>query len=190
MKKKLVCLLLIVLAGCAPTLKIEQSNFSLVSLSNEMGLSPASTFLVYIPNNWFQTRDENYPADEIWLVNENYSSVITIKRINLLKPLSEKNKIETIQSLARNEVFLQKRKYEQTFKVIEPPRPFQNGNLIYSAFEYSFGNNQFGRIVILEKENNFFEVNAYTTNEGSGRINTLELFSIQESVAQSLKLKK
>lgn len=190
MKKILICFLLIVLAGCAPTLKIEQSNFSLVSLSNEMGVSPASTFLVSIPNNWFQTRDENYPADEIWLVNENYSSVITIKKINLLKPLPEKNKIETIQSLVRNEVFLQKRKHDQTFKIIETPRLFQNVELIYSAFEYSSGNNQFGRIVILEKDNNFFEVNAYTTNEGMGQISTLELFSIQESVAQSLKLKK
>lgn len=190
MKKNLVYVLLIILAGCAPTLRIEKSNFSPVSLSKETGLSPASTFLVFIPNNWFQTRDEKYSTDEIWVVNENYSSVITIKKINLLKPLSQKNNIETIQSLARNEVFLQKRKHDQTFKIIEPPRLFQNGELIYSAFEYSFGNNQFGRIIILEKENNYFEINAYTTNEGSSQISALELFSIQESVAQSLKVKK
>lgn len=161
-----------------------------MSLSNEMGVSPASSFLVFIPNNWFQTRDENYPADEIWLVNDNYSSVINIKKINLLRPLSQENNLEAIQSLATNEVFLQKRKHDQTFKIIEPPRLFQNGELIYSAFEYSFGNNQFGRITIFEKENNYFEVNAYTTNEGSGRISTLELYSIQESVAKSLRVKK
>lgn len=186
-KLTFVILIAISVSGCLPSLRIIESEYKIFKLTQEKAESRDRDFFVFVPPNWFQTKDVNYDGNEIWLVNENYTAVITIKEINQLTSQNVKDKNETLLSIARTSLILHKRKNESSFSVNQPPKLYQNGNLIYSSFEYGFGNNQIARVVLTQIGDDYFECMAYTTSKGYGRISLIELYSIQESVVASLR---
>lgn len=186
--KRLIPIVLtaIFFSGCLPALKITKSEYTIFQLTSEKAISRDKDFFVLIPPRWFQTKDVNYDGNEIWLVNENYSSVIIVRKFNNLLKLKSTDNNENLISLARVSLTLHKRKNEATFKLQQKPALYQNGSLVYASFEYGFSENQFARVVILQNENDFFEVLAYTTMKGTGNISLVELFSVQESVVSTL----
>lgn len=187
--KKLVFVILVAISvsGCLPSLRISESEYKILKLTQEKAESRDRDFDVLVPPNWFPTKDIYYDGNEIWLVNENYSAVIIIKKISILFSINTKDKNEKLLSLSRLSATLHKRRNENSFKINQPPRLFQNGNLIYSAFEYGFGENQIARVIIIQIGDEFFECTAYTTSKGYGKISLIELYSIQESVVASLE---
>jgi len=186
--KKLIIVLTIVvsISGCLPSLKISESEYKIFNLTQEIAESRDRDFFVSLPSNWFNTKDVNYHNNEIWLVHENYSAVIALKKIYLKSELKTLNVLENLLTLAKVDAELHKRKNALTFKLISVPGLYRNGNLSYSSFEYSFGKNQIARVVILEKNGNYFECIAYSTEKGLAKISLVELFSIQESLISSL----
>ena len=186
--KKLVLVIVVAISvsGCAPSLKINESEYKIFKLTQEKAESRDRDFSVLVPPNWFQTKDINYDANEIWIVNENYSAVIILRKINVLSSTNTKDKNEKLLSVSRLSATLHKRRNENSFKINQPPRLFQNRNLIYSVFEYGFGENQIARVVITQIGDEYFECTAYTTSKGYGKISLIELYSIQESVVASL----
>jgi hypothetical protein len=186
--KKLIFVILVAISvsGCLPSLKISESEYKIVKLTQVKAESRDRDFYVLVPQNWFSTKDVNYNGNEIWLVRENYSAVIVIKKINLLSTVTAKDKNEKLLSVAKLSATLHKRKNENSFQINQPPKLFQNGNLIYSSYEYGFGENQIARVVLTQIDDEYFECIAYTTSKGTGRISLIELYSIQESVVASL----
>ena len=188
MKKLILAILITVsISGCLPSLRISESEYKIFRLTNEKAESLDKDFSVLIPPNWFPTKDVNYNGNEIWLVSENYTAVIIIKKLNQLTSQNLKDKNEALLSIARTSLILHKRKNESSFSVNQPPKLYQNGNLIYSSFEYGFGNNQVARVVLTQIDDEYYECIAYTTSKDFGRISLIELYSIQESVITSLK---
>lgn len=187
--KKLFAIIVVVtsVSGCLPSLRISESEYRIFKLTNERAESRDRDFFVLVPPNWFPTKDNNYNANEIWLVNENYTSVIVVKKINSLSKQIVKDQNEQLISLARTSLTLHKRKNEKSFRLNLTPKLFKNGNLIYASFEYGFGDHQIARVVITQVDDDYFESIAYTTGKGSGKISLIELYSVQESVISSLK---
>lgn len=188
MKKSFfIFILALIIDGCLPSLKVIESEYKIFSLTPEIAESREKDFFVYLPSGWFSTKDVNYNANEIWIVNENYSGVITIRKINAHFQKQSSNKTENLLSLSKVDLILHKRKYDQTFKLKSPPQLYQNGNLIYSSFEYGFGVNQFARVVLVEIDDEYFECVAYSTGNKYGNLSLFELYSAQESIVSSLK---
>lgn len=186
--KKIIAVLIVVISisGCLPSLRISESEYQIFKLTPEIAESRGRDFFVSLPPLWFNTKDLNYDGNEIWLVHENYSGVIIVRKINLPKEIKFRDELEKLLEIAKVNAVLHKRKYESTFKLISTPQLYKNGNLIYSSFEYKFGQNQIARVVILEKNGKYFECFAYSTEKGSGKISLVELYSVQESVVASL----
>lgn len=90
--------------------------------------------------------------------------------------------------LSKTALQLYKRKYSKSFKLLSPPRLYENSNVIFSAFEFEFNSGQVARIANSRKNKKFFEIKAYSTNRIYDKITPNELFSIQESILLSLKL--
>ncbi|MEM3373552.1 MAG: hypothetical protein QXF76_05030 [Candidatus Anstonellales archaeon] len=189
--KKLIGIFLVIISisGCFPSLRISESEYQIFKLTSEIAESRDRDFFVYLPPLWFKTKDVNYDGNEIWLVHENYSAVITIKKINLPKELKSNDDLERLLEIAKADAILHKRKYEGSFRIILSPKLYQNGNFIYSSFEYNFGNKQIARVMIFQKGENFFECLAYSTEKGQSKIPLIELYSVQESVTASLSLR-
>lgn len=179
-----------IINGCIPTLPIHKSHFKLVPLSSEIIFSPLKDFSVNTPINWFSTKDNYYSSNEIWLVKENYTAVITVKNINIVDSItsSNTNVNSLLIDLSKTALQLYKRKYSNLFKLLSPPRLYENSNVIFSAFEFEFNSGQVVRIAIAEKNKKFFEIKAYSTNRTYDKILPNELFSTQESILLSLKL--
>jgi hypothetical protein len=186
--KKIIFVILIAIffPRCFPSLRIIDSEYEILKLTQEKAESKERDFSVLVPTGWFQTQDINYDGNEVWLVSENYTAVITLRKINSLSLINSKDKNEKLLSLARTSLVLHRRKNESLFKINLPPKLYKNGNLIYSSFEYGFGDNQIARIVITQIGGDYFECVAYTASKGMGRISLIELYSIQESVVASL----
>lgn len=186
--KKLIFVILVAISvsGCLPSLKISESEYKIFQLTQEKAESRDRDFYVFVPPNWFPTKDVNYDGNEIWLVSDNYSAVIVVKKINILSSLTSKDKNDKLLSLAKLSATLHKRKNENSFQINQLPKIFQNGKLIYSSYEYGFGENQIARVVLTQIDDEYFECIAYTTSKGTSRISLIELYSIQESVVASL----
>lgn len=118
------------------------------------------------PINWFSTKDNHYSNNEIWLVKENYAAVITVKNINIVDSITNSNtNINSLLiELSKTALQLYKRKYSKSFKLLSPPRLYENSNVIFSAFEFEFNNRQVARIANSRKNKKFFEIKAYSTN--------------------------
>lgn len=180
----------LIINGCITTLPVHKSRFKLVPLSSEIILSPLKNFSVNTPINWFSTKDNHYSSNEIWLVKENYTAVITVKNINIVDSITNSNtNINSLLiDLSKTTLQLYKRKYSNSFKLLSPPRLYENSNVIFSAFEFEFNSGQVARIAIVEKNKKFFKIKVYSANQTYGKILPNELFSIQESILISLKL--
>ncbi|MCX7612388.1 MAG: hypothetical protein N2043_12460 [Ignavibacterium sp.] len=180
----LICLITY-FSGCAPTHKINQSEYQIFKLSNELAQSRDKDFSVYVPSGWFSTKDINYDGNEIWLIKENYTGIIQLRKLNPITKPQIENDFEYLLEIARLNLILHKRKNETTFKLISPPKLYQNGRLIYSSFEYTFGDYLISRIILFKKNGILYECAAYTTDKKYGKISLIELFSTQESVVAS-----
>lgn len=190
MKRILVVLsLLISISGCLPSLRVSESEYKIFNLTQELAVSRDKDFFIYLPHRWFTTKDINYDANEIWIVHENYSAVIVLKKINLNGELKSSNNLETLLELAKVDALLYKRKNGSSFKIVSNPQLYRNGNLSYSSFEFKLSESSFTRVVIIEKNGNYFECIAYSTEKGHGKISLIELYSIQESVIASLNVR-
>jgi hypothetical protein len=99
-KLTFVILIAISVSGCLPSLRISESEYKIFKLTQEKAESRDRDFFVFVPPNWFQTKDVNYDGNEIWLVSENYTAVITIKKINQLTSQNLKDKNEALLSIA------------------------------------------------------------------------------------------
>lgn len=190
MKKLIIALLIsFSISGCLPSIKIVESEYKIFNLTNEIAESRDRDFFVLVPQNWFHTKDTRYDGNEIWIIHENYIGVIVIKKINLIGVKKSSDDLENLLELAKSYTVLYKRKYGEKFKITAEPLLMRNGNVIYSAFEYKFGDNQFARVLITEKNGNYFECIAYSAGKGYGEISLIELFSIQESVINTLAIR-
>lgn len=190
MKKVIIVLTIAIsISGCAPSLRISEAEYKIFNLTQEIAESRERDYFVSLPPHWFNTKDVNYYGNEIWLVHENYSGVIALKKIYLKSKSKTSNILENLLVLAKVDAELHKRKNPLTFRLISVPRLYRNGSLSYSSFEYNFGKNQIARVVILEKNGNYFECIAYSTEKGIGKISLVELFSVQESLIASLNTK-
>ncbi len=179
-------LLIISITGCISPLHISESEYQIFKLTNEKAQSTDGDYFTFIPPGWFSTKDINFEGNEIWLVKENYTGIIQLRKINTPSKIQNINDLENLLEIAKGNLILHQRKNKSTFKLISPPRLFQNGHIIYASFEYKFGENQISRVVIFRKNNYYFECNAYNSLTKYGKISQLELFSIQESVISSL----
>ena len=187
--KKLIIVLLVFISGCLPSLKIVESEYRIFNLTNEIAESRDRDFFVLVPQDWFYTKDVRYEGNEIWIIHENYIGVIVIRKINLIGVKKSSDDLENLLDIAKVTAILYKRKYGEKFKLMTEPTLMRNGNLIYSVFEYRFGDNQFARVLITEKKGNYFESVAYSAGKGYGEISLIELFSIQESVINTLEIR-
>ncbi len=184
----LVIIFTISLTGCIPTKKILESEYKIISLTSELAESIEKDFSVHVPPHWFSTRDIENNADEIWLVQEDYSAVIGIKKILSSILTQQQEPVQTLHSLAKTSLFLNKRKYQKDFKLLSRPELYRNGDLIYSSYEFAFGKNQIARIVIFSRGSDYFECIAYSSQKGYGNISLVKLYSVQESVINSLRV--
>lgn len=187
MKKTFFFLLITIsIIGCISPLQISESEYQIFKLTNEKAQSPEGDYFTFIPQGWFSTKDNTFGGNEIWLVKENYTGIIQLRKIHIPSKIQSNNDLENLLEIAKVNLILHQRKNKSTFKLISPPRLYQNGNIIYASFEYKFGESQIARIVIIRKNNFYFECNAYNSPSKYGKISQLELFSVQESVISSL----
>lgn len=180
---------LIFISGCAPSIKISEAEYQIFKLTSEVAESRDKDFFVYVPQGWFSTKDSNFDGNEIWLVKENYTGVVQVRKIHYHSTKKQTINSEDLFEIAKTNLALYRRKFGKSFKLITPPQLYRNGNLIYSSYEFNIEGKQTFRIVLFEKNGNIYESKAYNTIAEYGKISIVELYSTQESVIASLGLR-
>lgn len=185
----LIVVSVIFISGCAPSIKISESEYQIIKLTNEVAESRDKDFFVYVPQGWFSTKDQNFDGNEIWLVKENYTGIVQIRKIHYHSTKKQANNSEDLLEIAKTNLALHRRKLDKSFKLISPPKLYRSGNLIYSSYKFNIDGKQNFRIVLFEKNGNIFECKAYNSIGEYGKISIIELYTTQESVVSSLSLR-
>lgn len=185
LKKQIVIstvLLLIFLFSCSGPASLYHFDFP---LSSELALSKTTDLSVNVPRGWFTAEDNKDDKIDLWLVEENYAATISFIRLNPdeeTKRSFGKYELQKVEDFSRlNNKIAHRDKYIDLIK----NESFELNGREFRAYQFS-GSKYLYRTVVFRYKNYFYECTA-AVKPGQNENETLKVFSVQNSVLQSIK---
>jgi hypothetical protein len=182
--KQWVCLIPILLffASCKTTAPLYSSNYPLTS---ERFISRDKVLAGRVPEGWFSSTDDTLVSSlVVWLVKEDYSSVITIRKIST--DIQTKNKIdrEGLSVLAQVSFSFEKGHSKYAMFRAYPEEFTLRGNR-FCSYEVTDGEIT-KRVVVFTNNRNYYECEVFPTKGKWSEAELSALFVIQQTVLSSL----
>jgi hypothetical protein len=144
-------------------------------LTREKAYSKTSNIYVELPKNWFTAEDNECNCTDLWLVNKDYSSSITFKKINIEDSSLMKGEPEKIAEYSK--MFVRAKSGN-----IYNEENFDINDKKFSAYMYLNESRQEVRVVVFKHHDKYYECEAVTKNAKAKD----DLVRIQNAVLSTL----
>ncbi len=179
----LFLLLAVFLAGCAglryPADKLLMSETALSS-SGEIGIR--------VPMGWFNSTDTKAaPGIIIWLVKKDYSASLALTEIHIDEIGMKQIKTDGLHAIAEISMSVKKEIAQQEPLLVGNYEDFSIGDQHFCAYEYTTDHGYSKeRVVVFSHGKKWYELAAVPFAKRGKIIEPEELFSVQNSVLQSI----
>lgn len=181
--KRWVCFIptLLLFASCKTTAPPYASNYP---LSPERFISRDGVLQGRVPEGWFSSMDDTLaPALVVWLVKEDYSAVMAIRKISADNRTKHQIEKEGLNLLAQISFSFEKEHSKDVIYRATPTDFSLNGNK-FSSYEITDGELT-KRVVVFERKGNFYACEAFPTKGTWSQTELSALFVIQQTVLSS-----
>jgi hypothetical protein len=184
-------LLICLFSGCATTKKVSE-NVSIYPanypLREDIAYSASTDLTVKIPERWSAAEDEDCKCIDLWLIRDDFSAtlnLITYEVNDTIRKKTIEGKLDTLVSYSKQ---VKKSKIKKEFKQAEDDEYFKIEGRPFAAYEYIGDEDLPIRVVVFQYQGRIFEFSAMPAKKvGGGKVDTEELFRIQQSVLSSIR---
>ncbi|MCX6150671.1 MAG: hypothetical protein NTX22_09125 [Ignavibacteriales bacterium] len=178
------------LISCAPTKTIETTSAYSTDfpLTTDIAYSSSSDLTVRIPKGWFTAEDKECKCTDLWLIRDDFSAtinLITYEVDDTIRKHVIDGKMDTLVSYSKQ---LKKSKLKIGLKLVKEDEFFQLNEKPFAAYEYLGDEGIPIRVVLFQYQGRIFELSAMPAQKiGRGKVDSQELFRVQQSVLASIK---
>ncbi len=171
-------------SGCA-SLKYPSSY----PMTREIVRSLQGGITVQVPQGWFNSTDANVsPGLLLWLVKKDYTAAITLTELHIDEIGSKQVIIDGLETLASISFSLKKERVQEGIQLIGTYEIFTLGGKKYCAYEYSTDQGKtIERVIVFGGVGKWFELSAVPFQKRGRFIDHESLFSVQNSLLNSLR---
>lgn len=175
----------------APKLEFKESQITPKKIDQAKRVfSQDSSIIIKMPSGWYITKISDNRRN-ITIIKDDNNFVISIEEININSDIKKSEIEEKLLTLAKLSLGQKIRKFGKELKVIGSPDLFFISDKKYSEYQFRFGQEQIGRVIVYNIKDRFFEIFAFSTEKLKKQEtkDIDDLFALQQFVLESLFMK-
>jgi hypothetical protein len=184
-------LLICLFSSCATTKKVSENVSVYPSdypLSDDIAYSSSTDLTVNIPEGWTTAEDQECKCIDLWLIRDDFSATLNLVTYEVNDTIRKKTiegKLDTLLSYSKQ---LKKSKLKEKYKQLDGDEYFKENGRPFAAYKYIGDEGLPIRVVVFQYQGRIFEFSAMPAkNVGGEKVDTDELFRIQQSVLSSIR---
>ena len=183
--------LIFLFSGCATSKKVSENVSAYPAdypLTENIAYSSSTDLTVNIPQGWSTAEDQQCKCIDLWLIRNDFSATLNLVTYEVSDTIRKKTiegKLDTLLSYSKQE---KKSKLKEDFKQAGDDEYFNINGRPFAAYEYIGDEGLPIRVVVFQYQGRIFELSAMPAKDvGGGKVDTEELFKVQQSVLSSVK---
>jgi hypothetical protein len=175
---------LLLLAGCSSV--PYESDYP---MTEEAVKSLNEDLQIKVPKGWYATTDEsNAPNLLVWLVREDYGATMAISEIKADANTRKRLERRGLEALARISFALKSERAKGRAEMVVKPREFDIDGKKFCSYEYSSdGRKTIVRVIVFDTGQHLYDFAAVPAEKENVKAGPKGLFTIQQSVLQSMR---
>lgn len=173
--------------SCAPSIPPGSKFYKAEApLTKEIAYSQSTPLKLQIPEGWFTSEDNECKCIDVWLIRNDFSATINLVTLDTSSTVDpEGNELSEMVVLSKKK---RSEKLNTGFVQTKEDEYFTLDKKKYAAYEFKGDEGLPVRVIVFRYGDQYFELSAMPAyGVGKHPVNPQELFTVQQSVLNSIK---